>query len=222
MIYILHWTVIVIEQYKLFSKESFLLIPLGILLNIACAKLVLALQLPIFLDSIGTILVSALGGPLPGVTVGFFSNAINSIGDPITLYYGLISILIAFAAVFCSRAGLFTRFPKALLSSLLFALIGGALGSLLTWMLYGLNMGSGISAPLALRIQSVTGATAFLSQLTADVAIDVVDKAITLTVVFLLLRILPNRLLDRLPYGSIYRRAGKAALPGEGNGPDGT
>lgn len=210
------------EQEKLFSRETLLLVPGGILLNFIGAKLALALGLPLFLDSAGTILAGALGGLLPGITVGFFSNAINSIGDPITLYYGLISILIGVAAVFCSRKGLFTRLGKTLLSSLLFALIGGVLGSLLTWMLSGLNMGSGISAPLALQIQSVSGMSRFLSQLAADTAIDVLDKAVTLTFVFLALRLLPDRLLSRVPYGSVYRRNKKQSPAQEGSERNGT
>ena len=177
------------------------MIPGAILLNFAGAKLALALELPLFLDSIGTILAGALGGLLPGITVGFFSNALNSIGDPITLYYGLISILIGMVAVFFSQRGCFIRYGKTLLSSLAFALIGGGLGSLLTWLLYGLNIGYGISAPLAMQLYIRTGASAFLAQLIADMGIDLLDKAITLSIVFLALRALPDRLLSKLPNG---------------------
>ena len=49
-----------------------------------------------------------------------------------------------------------------------FALIGGGLGSVLTWFLYGFSFASGISAPLALRLFSGGITNEFLAQLTAS------------------------------------------------------
>ena len=60
------------------TKYSLFLIPIGILINFCGVKLALWLKLPVFLDSVGTILAAALGGYLPGILVGFFSNALNS------------------------------------------------------------------------------------------------------------------------------------------------
>ena len=60
------------EKDRLFNRGTLLLIPVGIAINIGLAQLVLLLKLPLILDSIGTILVAALGGYLPGIMVGFF------------------------------------------------------------------------------------------------------------------------------------------------------
>lgn len=109
----------------------------------------MCLGIPIFFDCAGTLIASALGGFLPGLIVGFFSNLIISLSDPITVYYGVINVLIGLTAAAFANKGYFNRLRTALPTSIAFAVIGGGLGSLLTWALYGLNIGEGISAPLA-------------------------------------------------------------------------
>ena len=65
----------------------------GIAINIGGAQLAKLLKLPLFLDSIGTVLVAAIGGYLPGVIVGFCSNMINAMNDPANAYYTLLSVI---------------------------------------------------------------------------------------------------------------------------------
>ncbi|MBQ9331817.1 MAG: hypothetical protein IJS11_02665, partial [Oscillospiraceae bacterium] len=68
---------------------------------------------------------------------------------------------------------------------------------LLTWVLYGFEFGSGISAPLALRIHAAGVASKFWSQFLADMLIDLADKTITVLVVAAVLQILPTSLKER-------------------------
>ena len=51
----------------------------AIAINIAVGSIVYALRLPIYLDSIGTVLVGALAGPWAGALTGILSNLIWSI-----------------------------------------------------------------------------------------------------------------------------------------------
>ena len=53
----------------------------GIIINYVGALLATRLNLPLYLDAIRTIGVSVSGGLLPGITVGFATNLINSITD---------------------------------------------------------------------------------------------------------------------------------------------
>ncbi len=88
------------------TKSSLLLsiVMLGVGLNFLGRLLNLLLGLPLYLDNVGTLLVSMAGGLVPGITVGFFSNLINGVNDPNSTYYAVISILIA-AAVICKKSG---------------------------------------------------------------------------------------------------------------------
>ena len=71
----------------------------GILLNLLGTRINEALGLPLFIDDIGTILSAVLGGYIPCITVGFFTNIISGIADSYSTYYCIISVLIAVAAV---------------------------------------------------------------------------------------------------------------------------
>ncbi|MDO4540430.1 MAG: HD domain-containing phosphohydrolase, partial [Syntrophomonadaceae bacterium] len=174
-------------------------------------------ELPLFLDSIGTVLSAVAGGYLPGIIVGFLSNVINGISDPITLYYGILSIIIAVAATIMAHLGWFKSVGKTILAALIFAVIGGGLGSVMTWMLYGFNFGSGISAPFAILLYERTGLSMFAAQFTADMAIDVADKFITAFVTFGALRLLPPLWLDKMQSGLLsgeqHRDAGHYLKP---------
>ena len=52
----------------------FLFCVIGIILNIAGAHFAARFNLPLYLDSVGTVLIAVVGGYLPGVITGFLSN----------------------------------------------------------------------------------------------------------------------------------------------------
>ena len=169
-----------------------------LLLNIIPSKTALALNLPLFLDSIGTIFAAMLGGNLPAVIVGFCVNAINGISDITTLYYGIISILIGVAAALFQRNGFFKTPGKIVVTIITFSFLGGGLGSVLTYFLFGYDFGEGISAPFALAVYEHLGFSKFFAQLTADIILDVFDKTIVVIAAVALQRVVPQQLKDRI------------------------
>ena len=59
-----------------FNTQTWVLIPIAIAINIAIGQIVVLLKLPVYLDSIGTVLVAALCGPWAGALTGALSNII--------------------------------------------------------------------------------------------------------------------------------------------------
>ena len=104
----------------------------GILINLILSQTAGQLKIPMYLDCIGTILVSMIGGFVPGIVVGYATNLLKMIFDPESIYYCAINVLIAVLAALLQRKNWFRTWKKTLLSVPLFALIGGGLGSLLT------------------------------------------------------------------------------------------
>ncbi len=166
---------------------------LAFLLNYIPSKIALALNMPVFLDSIGTVVAGMLGGNLPAVIAGFCGNAVNGISDIPTLYYGVISIMIGSMAAIFQRNGFFKNIGGVLAAILVFSLLGGGLGSILTYFLYGYDFGEGISAPFALWIYGHLGFSKFFSQLCADIIIDVFDKSIVVTCSLLFYHAIPKK-----------------------------
>ena len=177
----------------------------GLAINIIGVQLARRLSLPLYLDNIGSAITAALGGYIPGIIVGFLTNIINGVGDIETTYYGSLTVLIAVASAFYASRGYYQKPSRYPIIILTFALIGGGIGSVLTFMLYGLDFGEGISAPLAHLIYDHWGWNVFWSQFTADMAIDIVDKTITVLAIALILRLLPQRLKARLYFADWHQ-----------------
>ena len=163
-----------------------------IALNFILRNLAKLAGIPLYVDSVGTILAAVLGGYLPGMLVGFLSNLLIGAGDDMSKYYCMISVLIAALATFLSRKGWFSSFRKSLCSVPLFALIGGGLGSILTFGLYGLSFGEELSADLAHYFYDSGLTSIFWAQLSGDIIIDLADKLLTVLLVFLVLRLIPD------------------------------
>jgi hypothetical protein len=107
------------------NSTALALIPLAIAINIAIGQIVQTLKLPLYLDSIGTVLVGALLGPWIGLITGALSNVIwtltglSNSGPAINFAY--VAAIIGMIAGFAGRAGLFQRQSPRWLS----ALVGG-------------------------------------------------------------------------------------------------
>ena len=188
------------------SKNLILLIVVGLLLNVIPAKLALFFGIPLYLDCLGTVLTAMLSGYLPAVIVGFGVNAINGIAEPVAMYYGVLSILIATLATFLFRRGFFKSIWKLLIVILLFALIGGGIGSIFTYALYGFNFGEGISAPFAIAFHDVMHWNRFDSQFLADIVIDIFDKSAIVLFSALIFHFIPPRIKGRLKEVSLFRK----------------
>lgn len=172
---------------------AFTFIFLAFLLNFIPSKIAIALDMPVFLDSIGTIFAGMIGGNLPAVIAGFCGNAINGISDLTTFYYGIISILIGCMSAIFQRNGFFKSIRGVSFAILVFALLGGGVGSILTYFLYGYDFGEGISAPFALAIYNYLGFSKFFSQLFADIIIDIFDKSIVVACSILIYRMINEK-----------------------------
>ena len=180
------------------SKSVILLIIIGLLLNVIPAKIALAFDIPLYLDCLGTVLTAMLGGAMPAVIVGFGVNVINGFAEPVAMYYGVLSVLIAIFATFFFRWGYFKKAWKLLVIIFTFALIGGGLGSVFTYALYGFNFGEGISAPFAIAFHDVMHWNRFVSQLLADFVLDVFDKSAIVVLATLLFHYIPQKHKDEL------------------------
>lgn len=194
-----------VEGFFSRSRNILLLMLVGLLLNVIPAKIAIFFGIPLFLDSLGTVLTAMLGGYLPAVIVGFGVNAINGIAEPVAMYYGVLSVLIATLATFLFRRGFFHSIWKLLIVILLFALIGGGIGSIFTYALYGFNFGEGISAPFAIAFYDVLHWNRFNAQLVADIVIDIFDKSVIVLLSALIYKFIPRNIKDELKDAQFFQ-----------------
>ncbi|MDR1795134.1 MAG: hypothetical protein LBR25_07035 [Erysipelotrichaceae bacterium] len=185
------------------NKLVLFLIPIGVAINFIGGQIAILLRLPLYLDAIGTIVVGALCGGIPGAIVGLVSNVLNSITSPITLWYGVLNVIFGLSAAWLSSRKFFLTFIKSMITVPWFAFVGGGIGAVMTWCLYGFDFGSGTSSLIAIPLDNIIHFP-FLSQFIAEFGIDVFDKVLTLIAVYLVLKAMPTNLLAKLPLGHIY------------------
>jgi hypothetical protein len=95
-----------------FSTATLSLMPAAIAINIAAGALMYALHLPLYLDSVGTVLVGVLAGPWAGALTGFLANFIWSFlpipggGNPISASFAPVAMVIGLMAGFWARSGI--------------------------------------------------------------------------------------------------------------------
>ena len=70
---------------------------IGIAVSVLLSFIMESMGTPLYLDTVGTIFVAALGGAFPGILTAVATNMICSLFNPQAVYYLLINILIAIA-----------------------------------------------------------------------------------------------------------------------------
>ena len=162
---------------------------MGVVINMALNSLVSALDLPLYLDTVGTVLVAALGGYLPGVIVGFFTNAVKALSNPASLYYGTVNIFIAIITPAFFSKGWHKKISGIIGMILLFTLIGGGLGALIPWLIEDISFdGEAVSSVIYETLHVSRGAAQFSAGLIRDLP----DKAITVLLVLAAVRLIPE------------------------------
>ena len=90
-----------------FTTRVLILMPIAIAMNIILGQTVAAaLKIPIYLDSIGTILVGVLAGPLAGAATGFLANLLWAYVIPPPFQYPPAAAFAIVAAVIGLMAGI--------------------------------------------------------------------------------------------------------------------
>lgn len=176
-----------------------------IAINIAGSRVASLLDLTLFLDCIGTIVASIIGGPIPGVVVGYLTSLFNALFDSSAIYYGLVSVLVALTAWIMRRANWFEHIPTILLSIPVFALLSGGVSSVITWWVFGFGS-EGVSTDLAHAILNAGVSVPFVAQLLADAIVDLSDKAITVAAALGMVHLMPKSMRDSFDF-SLWRQA---------------
>src|SRR3990172_3743605 len=96
-----------------FTTVTLVMIPVAIAINIAVGQIIYTLKVPLYVDSIGTVLVGVLAGPWAGALTGLLSNLIWSLlpvpggAGPFTAAFAPVAMVIGLMAGFWASRGVF-------------------------------------------------------------------------------------------------------------------
>lgn len=181
-----------------FNTRTWVLIPIAIGINIAVGQIVVLLKLPVYLDSIGTVLVAALCGPWAGALTGTLSNIIWGLAiDPNALPWWPVAFFIGYMAGRMAQWGFFKSWWKVVVTGFVVALTAAIVSTPIAVYLYGGITASGSSFITAYLLQTGTGI--WQAVFSTNFLVEPVDKITTAMIAFAIVLGLPKRTIGGYP-----------------------
>lgn len=173
-------------------------------INVGVGFLVQAVRLPIYLDSVGTIIATALLGPIAGSITGILGLVVLSfLTAPTAFAYSITAIAIAFSSYMFLKFGYLQKLHTTIIFGLLLGVIAAIVSAPITTYLFG-----GISlagADAFTTFFKATGNTLITSVLLGGLSTDPIDKLLTSILCYSLLLGLPNRIKIHFPKSLLFK-----------------
>lgn len=206
--YLLGSLLIAVGAIHRLPTATIALVPVAIAVNIVVGQLAASLGLPVYLDSIGTILVGVLAGPAAGAVTGALTNVIWGMTiSPIALPFAVTAVVIGVMAGYAARLGMFRRVYLAPLAGLVTGLVAALVSAPIAAFIFGGATGGGTGALVA--VFRAFGNSLLASTTLQGLLSDPLDKVITFTIVLIILFALPSRFRSRFPFVRQYNVFGK-------------
>lgn len=166
------------------------IIVMGIGINIIGGTLASTLKLPLFLDTIGTMLSAVLLGPWSGALTGLLSNVFQGIvSGPTTIPFGIVNAVIGLiVGVIAMKRG-FEDYFTPLLVGVILAVVAPLIGTPIAVYLFGGLTGGGVDILYGIILGSTD--RIFSSAFLARIPTNLIDKALSAYLVMLIFRGLP-------------------------------
>ncbi|SHF39202.1 energy-coupling factor transport system substrate-specific component [Seinonella peptonophila] len=187
-----------------FTLMAMMLIPIAIAINILGGQIAAALKLPIYVDTIGTLLIAILAGPWVGALTGLLSNLINGIFDPVFIPYAMVSIAVGLVAGYLSRAKMFNSIGKMIISGIILGLTAAIISSPITAFMFGGVTGSG--STLITGVFLAAGQSLLKSVITTSIITDLADKIISIAFCFFIIKSISIRYLSKFSLGTHFTK----------------
>lgn len=189
------------------STRALLLIAIGIAVNMALGQIAQTIKLPIFLDSLGTMVVAVMAGPWAGLLTGIVTNLLwGLILSPTAAAFAPVAGVIGLTAGLLARGGLFKGPVQAAISGVIIAVVLSFVAVPIRVWLFGGVTGSGADFLTGWLLQ--TGRDLFSSTLVTVVTSNLADKIVTALLAWAILRGLPSRAVSDWPFLRHSRKAG--------------
>lgn len=163
----------------------------GIALNVILGTIVTSFKIPLlFLDTVGTVLISVLFGPWWGALTGGLTNVVlGATTGASAMFFGIVNILIGLIVGFIARKFDFRKWYIAFLTGVILSIIAPLIGTPIAVAVYGGLNGSGMDFVVLWLRASGEGifASTFISRITGNF----VDKIATCLLIMLMIVRIP-------------------------------
>lgn len=179
------------------STASLVLIPAAIGINYIGKMIASLLKLPLWLDSIGTVLAAMIGGPIVGALSGVINNIIYGFTlDPISFAYAFTSLFIGFAVGILAYKGWIKSAGRALGIGIIVACVSAVVSTPLNLMFWGGQTGN-VWGDALFTVLIANHSPEWIASFLDEFIVDIPDKIITVFIGFLIYRGLPKTFLQQ-------------------------
>ena len=175
------------------NTKKITMIALAVAVNIVGSKIALLLNLPIFLDSIGTMLAGITIGPVAGGLTALVGGLINGVlGDIYAIYFSISGVIMGVIAglVFHNKK---LTYGSALWKCLVVTLPASAVSACIETFLFG-GITSAAVTTFIIQALSQTALKLFGSAFLTQAVTDYVDKLVAIVLVITCVKRLPAEL----------------------------
>jgi len=172
------------------------IVGLGIALNIVGAFIALNLKLPIYLDSIGTLMVAFILGPKYGILTGLGGSIVSGVSfDIYSLYFAPVQIFTGYLGGTFYKKNLFCGW-KIIIGTFLMTIFVSFTGALIAAYLFGGITSSGSSYIVVFL--SNLGLNKVMSVFIVQFFTDYFDKLVAILLVLSALKVMPKQIKRKL------------------------
>lgn len=165
----------------------------AVAMNIVLGIITSALGIPLYLDTLGTVLSAALFGPIPGIIVGAISNIITGLIYSVTdIPFCLVNMAVGLVVGLVAKKFKFGLIP-AVITGLVLSFLCPAIGTPIGIYVYG-GLNGSFSDVLVMSLVE-GGKTIFQASFLRNVASNLIDKIGTCIIGSLLITAMPARFL---------------------------
>lgn len=179
---------------------SMAFIPLAIAVNVGIGAIVKAFNLPLYFDSVGTIMATLMLGWRIGATVGVLGFIITAIFfNPFAIYFIGTQVVIAITVHVLAAKKAFKNFARTLLSGVLLGVIAAIVSAPVIILVFKGATGNGAALLTSLFVE--TGHQIVESVFLSGVSIEPIDKGLQCLLTFFILRSMPKTMLEKFKSG---------------------
>ena len=178
---------------KILDPQNLALIVICISTNLTIGFIIASVKLPFYLDSIGTVLATAVGGLYIGILTGILSVIIGSLYTPTLWAYTLTAITIAVYTNVVKKIGFLTSLIPTILLGLGLGVVCAIVSAPITTYLWSGVSLSGADAITAFF--NALGKNLLDSVIFGGLSTDPIDKTVTSIVCYEIIRRFPLKSL---------------------------
>ena len=180
------------EESSIISVRKMCVIALAIVLNVIGGQIALLFHLPIYLDSMGTIMIAMLYGPVYGMLPPLLYGLVMGFSiDIYSLYYMPVGMILGLTTGLAARYFSLKGW-RIIPGALMITIPGTIVSSIITAVLFGGITSSGSTIIVQLLNKAGLGLTA--SVFVVQIMTDYLDRILSLVLVAFLLRMIPREL----------------------------